>query len=111
MATIFGRIIAGEIPCNKVYEDDMCLAFHDIAPVAPVHVLLIPKKEIASLDEAAEHDREILGHLMHKAAELGKQLAPKGFRVVINNGPDAGQSVDHLHLHILGGKPMGWPPF
>jgi histidine triad (HIT) family protein len=111
MATIFGRILAGEIPCNKVYEDDVCLAFHDVAPVAPVHVLVIPKKEIRSLDAAAEGDRAILGHLLHRAGAIGEELAPGGFRVVINNGADAGQSVDHLHLHVIGGKPMGWPPF
>lgn len=110
MATIFGRILAGEIPCNKVYEDDLCLAFHDVSPQAPVHILVIPKREIPSLLHVEQTDDAILGHLLHRAAVIGKQFAPGGFRVVINSGPDGGQTVDHLHLHVLGGRAMHWPP-
>ncbi len=110
-STIFGRILAGEIPCNKVFEDEQCLAFHDVSPVAPVHILVIPKREIPSLAHVEQADAEILGYLLHRAAEIGKQYAPGGFRVVVNNGADAGQSVDHLHLHVIGGRGMGWPPF
>lgn len=108
--TIFGRILAGEIPCKKVFEDDICLAFHDVAPVAPVHILVIPKREIGSLVNVEQIDAEVLGHLLHRAAEIGKEHAPAGFRVVVNTGNDGGQTVDHLHLHILGGRHMTWPP-
>ncbi len=108
--TIFGRILAGEIPCNKVFEDDLCLAFHDVNPVAPVHILVIPKRELASLAQVEDDDAAILGHLLHRAAEIGKEHAPDGCRVVINTGRDGGQTVDHLHLHVLGGRAMGWPP-
>lgn len=108
--TIFGRILAGEIPCNKVFEDDQCLAFHDVSPVAPVHILVIPKREIASLAHVEQNDDATLGYLLHRATEIGKKHAPSGFRVVINSGVDGGQTVDHLHLHILGGRHMAWPP-
>ena len=108
--TIFGKIVRGEIPVNKIYEDDVCLAFHDIAPVAPVHVLIIPKVAVASLGHTSLEHAEMLGHLLQKAGELGQQLCPGGFRVVANTGADGGQTVDHLHLHLLGGRHMGWPP-
>ena len=108
--TSFGRILAGEIPCKKVFEDEQCLAFHDVNPVAPVHILVIPKRELASLAHVENDDAATLGHLLHRAAEIGKEHAPGGFRVVINTGRDGGQTVDHLHLHVLGGRAMGWPP-
>ena len=108
--TIFGRILTGEIPCRKVFEDDLCLAFHDVAPVAPVHILVIPKREIPSLAHVEQTDAATLGHLLHRAAEIGKEHAPQGFRVVVNTGRDGGQTVDHLHLHVLGGRHMTWPP-
>ncbi len=108
--TIFGRILSGEIPCKKVFEDDLCLAFHDVNPVAPVHILVIPKREIPSVAHVEHTDAEVLGHLLHRAAEIGKEHAPDGFRVVVNTGSDGGQTVDHLHLHVLGGRHMGWPP-
>ena len=108
--TIFSRILAGAIPCRKVFEDDLCLAFHDVAPVAPVHILVIPKQEIASLAHVEDGDASILGHLLKRAAEIGKEHAPGGFRIVINTGADGGQTVDHLHLHVLGGRSMTWPP-
>ena len=109
-ATIFGRIVAGEIPCNKVFEDDVCLAFHDVSPVAPVHILVIPKRGLPSLAHVENDDAAVLGHLLHRAAEIGKEHAPNGFRVVVNTGADGGQTVDHLHLHVIGGRAMHWPP-
>ncbi len=108
--TIFGRIVRGELPVERVFEDDVCLAFADIAPVAPVHFLVIPKHAVASLgDVSAAHDA-MLCHLLRVAGELGQQHCPGGFRVVTNAGSDAGQSVDYLHLHVLGGRHMAWPP-
>jgi histidine triad (HIT) family protein len=110
--TIFKKIIEKEIPAEIVYEDDLCLAFRDISPQAPTHVLLIPKKEIASLSTADPKDHPLLGHLLLKAAEIAQQegLVENGYRVVINTGNYGGQSVDHLHFHILGGRHLGWPP-
>ena len=109
--TIFKRIIDREIPAKIVYEDDLCLAFHDVKPEAPTHVLVIPKQEIPQIDAATEADQALLGHLLLAAGKVAKQLGLSGgYRLVINNGPDAGQSVDHLHLHILGGRRMTWPP-
>lgn len=109
--TIFKRIIDGEIPAQIVYETDRCLAFRDVNPQAPVHVLVIPKQEIASLAEAAEADESLLGHLLLSARTIAGQLGlENGYRTVINCGPDGGQSVDHLHVHLLGGRPLGWPP-
>jgi histidine triad (HIT) family protein len=111
MNTIFGKIIAREIPATIVYEDERCLAFRDINPQAPTHVLLIPKKEIPRLVDATEQDEALLGHLMLAAGEVARQLgAGDAFRLVINNGEDVGQSVFHLHMHILGGRKMAWPP-
>jgi histidine triad (HIT) family protein len=110
--TLFEKIIARELPASIVYEDDKVLAFHDIKPRAPVHVLIIPKKPIPRIAEAKAEDRQALGDLLLKAAEVAKQLglSQSGFRLVFNNGPDAGEAVPHLHCHIIGGRKMGWPP-
>lgn len=109
--TIFGKIIRREIPADIVYEDDLCLAFRDITPQAPVHILVIPKKPIPQIELAESEDHALLGHLLltvkRVAAEVG---LTKGYRVVINNGADGGQTVNHLHLHILGGRQLHWPP-
>lgn len=110
--TIFKKIIDREIPAKIVYEDDLCLAFHDISGQAPTHVLVIPKKEIASLNQLTDEDSHLLGHMqlvIQKVAvnELG---LTNGYRVVVNCGQDGGQSVDHLHYHILGGRSLTWPP-
>ena len=110
--TLFEKIIAREIPATIVYEDDLVLAFRDIKPQAPTHVLIVPKKPIARIAEAKPEDHQVLGHLLLKAAEVAAQLGLKesGYRLVFNNGPHAGEAVPHLHLHILGGRPMSWPP-
>jgi histidine triad (HIT) family protein len=110
--TLFEKIIAREIPAAIVYEDDLVLAFRDIKPQAPVHVLIVPKKPISRVGEAQEADREALGHLLLKAAQVADLLGlgKSGFRLVFNNGPDAGEAVPHLHCHILGGRAMSWPP-
>lgn len=110
--TVFKKIIDRRIPAKIVYEDDLCLAFRDVNPQAPIHILLVPKQEIPSLAAATPEDHRLLGHLLVKAAEIARSegLEARGYRVVVNAGPDGGQSVDHLHLHILGGRPMTWPP-
>lgn len=109
--TIFKRILEREIPAKIAYEDDLCLAFHDISPQAPTHVLIIPKKEIPSVDDLTQADRELVGHLFLVAAQLAGQLGlSTGYRLVVNCGPDAGQAVQHLHLHLLGGRSLKWPP-
>lgn len=109
--TIFKKIIDREIPANIIYEDDLCLAFHDVSPQAPTHVLVIPKKEIANLDEITEADANLVAHICTVIRSLAKKLDLKGgYRIVVNNGPDGGQTVDHLHFHLLGGRPMRWPP-
>jgi histidine triad (HIT) family protein len=111
MSTLFGKIIRREIPADIVYEDDQCLAFRDINPQAPTHVLLVPKKEIDMLSSATAGDQALLGHLMLAAGKLARQLGTGDqFRLVVNNGADAGQSVFHLHLHILAGRKLRWPP-
>ena len=111
MATIFGKIIRREIPADIVYEDELCLAFRDINPQAPIHVLLVPKQELARLSDAQPEHQALLGHLMVTAGKLARQLGVEdAFRLVVNNGAEAGQSVFHLHLHILGGRPFRWPP-
>jgi histidine triad (HIT) family protein len=109
---LFCRIIAGEIPSRKVYEDDLAFAFHDVNPQAPTHVLIIPKKHIASLNEAAPDDEALLGRLTLLASKLADQLGvvDGGYRTVINTGAGAGQSVWHIHIHLLGGRAMNWPP-
>ena len=109
---LFCKIIAGEIPCGKIYEDSEMLAFRDINPMAPVHFLLVPKKHIKSLLELEAEDSALVGRLLFKAQELAKQQGceEKGGRFVINAKSDGGQTVDHLHIHILGGRALGWPP-
>jgi histidine triad (HIT) family protein len=110
--TIFKKILDGEIPATIIYQDDLCIAFRDIDPQAPTHVLVIPRKEIPSLADASPDDHRLLGHLLIKAAEIAASegLAENGYRVVINVGNNGGQAVDHLHLHVLGGRRMKWPP-
>lgn len=110
--TLFEKIIAREIPADIVFEDDHCLAFRDIAPQAPTHVLLVPKRAIPRIGAATPADHAVLGHLLVKAGEVARTigLENSGFRVVINHGPDGGETVPHLHLHILGGRPLAWPP-
>jgi histidine triad (HIT) family protein len=110
--TIFEKITAREIPADIVFEDDQCLAFRDINPQAPTHVLLVPKRVIPRLGAATIDDQALLGHLLVKAGELATMLglADSGFRVVINHGRDGGETVAHLHIHILGGRPLEWPP-
>ncbi|MBU5483525.1 histidine triad nucleotide-binding protein [Clostridium sp. MSJ-11] len=109
---IFCKIIKGEIPCKKVYEDELILAFEDINPEAPVHVLIIPKKHIDSLDSLEEEDKDILSHIFIKAKDLARELgiAEDGYRVVNNCGINGGQTVLHMHFHILGGRNLQWPP-
>ena len=110
--TLFEKIIARQIPADIVYEDDRFLAFRDINPQAPTHLLVIPKQVIPRIGEAQPDDAVLLGNLLLKAAEVARAagLAETGFRLVINNGRDGGETVPHLHCHILGGRPLGWPP-
>ena len=108
--TIFGRILRGEIPCDAVYADDHCLAFRDLNPQAPVHVLVIPRQPIAQLAAAAPEDAQLLGHLLLVAAQVAQQQGLASWRTVINTGAEAGQTVFHLHLHVIGGRALGWPP-
>lgn len=108
--TLFSKIIDREIPADIVYEDEQCLAFRDINPQAPVHILVIPKKPIARLVDSSDDDRELLGHLLIAAKKIAAENGiGDAFRLVVNNGEDAGQSVFHLHIHILGGRPFSWP--
>ena len=110
--TIFAKIIAGEIPADKVYEDEHVVAFRDIQPQAPVHILVVPRKPIVSVADAGEEDAELLGRLLLAAAKVARQLgiAEDGYRLVTNIGDRGGQSVYHLHIHLLGGRQMSWPP-
>jgi histidine triad (HIT) family protein len=110
--TLFERIIAREIPATILHEDEHCLAFTDIRPAAPVHFLVIPRKPIPRVAEAAAEDQALLGHLLLTAGQLARDqgFAENGFRLVINNGLDGGESVPHLHVHVLAGRPLGWPP-
>jgi histidine triad (HIT) family protein len=109
--TLFEKIAVREIPAQIVFEDDLVLAIRDINPQAPTHVLLFPKRAVPRLAEATPDDHKLLGHLLLKAAEVAKQLDLKnGYRLVINNGADGGESVPHLHVHILGGRHLAWPP-
>ena len=111
MTTIFGRIIRREVPADIVYEDELCLAFRDLNPQAPTHVLVVPKKAIARLAAALPEDQALLGHLLLAANRIARELGVEdAYRLVVNNGAAAGQSVFHLHLHILAGRPMRWPP-
>jgi len=109
---LFCKIVSGQIESKKVYEDDLCFAFHDIEPRAPVHVLIIPKEHISSLREADESQENILGHLLIVASKIAKQMgvSESGYRIAINAGPDAGMAVHHLHVHLLGGRRLKWPP-
>lgn len=109
--TIFSKIIRREIPADIVYEDDLAIAFRDIHPQAPVHILIIPKKPVKSLAQAQADDLTLMGHLLLTAKQVALQAGlDKGYRVVINTGDDGGQTVDHIHLHLLGGRQMTWPP-
>ncbi|MCH2205082.1 MAG: histidine triad nucleotide-binding protein [Lentisphaerales bacterium] len=109
--TVFGQILRGEIPADVIYEDDLCLAFKDISPKAPTHILLIPKKLIPKLSDAKEQDQELLGHMMVAVGKITKMLGIEDtFRLVINNGAKAQQTVFHLHMHILSGRAFNWPP-
>ncbi|MBA3315126.1 MAG: histidine triad nucleotide-binding protein [Planctomycetaceae bacterium] len=109
--TVFKKIIDGEIPANVVYEDDRCLAFLDVNPQAPIHFLVIPRTEIPSLASASDSDRELLGHLLLVAHNVAKEQGlSDGYRTVINIGEDGGQTVPHLHIHVLGGRRLSWPP-
>lgn len=109
---IFCKIVAGEIPSQKVFEDEEVLAFHDISPQAPVHVLIIPKQHIARVADMTEAEEPLMGKLIHTAAQLARQLnvSDSGYRLVLNTGPDANQTVPHVHVHLIGGRVMGWPP-
>jgi histidine triad (HIT) family protein len=109
--TLFQKIADKEIPAKLIHEDAVCVAFHDIAPQAPTHVLIVPRKPISRVAEATAEDQATLGHLLLVAGQLSRQLGlAKGFRVVINNGPDGGETVPHLHVHLLGGRALDWPP-
>jgi len=110
MATLFTKIINREIPADIVYEDEQCLAFRDIDPKAPTHILIIPKKEITKISDANAEDRELLGHLLLKAGDIARRESADNFRLVINNGEEAGQSVFHLHIHLMAGRAFSWPP-
>jgi len=108
---VFCRISAGQIPARKILEDETCVAFHDLHPQAPVHALIIPHRHLASLDDAGDADAALLGHLLLVARRVAAELGVAGgYRVVNNCGSTAGQSVFHVHLHVLGGRPLGWPP-
>lgn len=109
--TIFEKIISREIPAKLEHEDDLCVAFRDIDPKAPEHLLVVPKKRIRRIGEAKSEDQALLGHLLLTAGELARKLNfAEGFRIVINNGPHGGESVPHLHVHVLAGRQLGWPP-
>ena len=109
--TVFAKIIRGEIPARIEHDDDLCLAFHDVAPQAPVHVLVIPKRPLESLAQVADTDATLLSHLVVVATHLAGNLGlDNGYRLVVNCGRNGGQSVDHLHVHLLGGRQLGWPP-
>ncbi|NIL98621.1 MAG: HIT domain-containing protein [Planctomycetales bacterium] len=109
--TIFKKIIDGEIPADLVYEDELCLAFRDVSPQAPTHVLVIPRQEIRSLSETRAEDVPLLGHLVKVARDVAAQCnLEEGYRVVLNCGPQGGQEIPHLHLHLLGGRQLTWPP-
>ncbi|XP_063438502.1 adenosine 5'-monophosphoramidase HINT1-like [Mytilus trossulus] len=109
--TIFGKIVRGEIPTKFIYEDEQCVAFNDISAQAPTHFLVIPKKPIVKLSDAEDTDEQLLGHLLVVARKVAKDVGlADGFRVTINDGVKGGQSVYHLHVHVMGGRQMGWPP-
>ncbi len=108
---LFCKIVSGQIPSSKAYEDEKVLAFHDIDPKAPVHILIVPKKHVASIAALEEEDFELVAHIMRVVKQIAaEQGLVSGFRIVANTGRDGGQTVDHLHLHLLGGRALGWPP-
>ena len=108
--TIFSKIIEGEIPCDKLYEDEYCIAFNDIAAQAPIHFLVIPKKRIINLLNCEDEDKKLLGHLLLVGKKIAISKNLENWRTIINNGAESGQTVFHLHIHFLAGRPMGWPP-
>lgn len=111
MSCLFCKIIEGQIPSTPVYQDDLGYAFADLHPQAPIHILIVPREHIGSIDQADESKRALLGHLLWSAAEIARQKGlGNGYRVVVNTGDQGGQTVDHLHLHLLGGRSMTWPP-
>ena len=109
---IFCKIASGQIPSARVYEDDVCLAFEDLSPQAPTHILIIPREHVDSLDQAEDEQKEMLGHLLYSAASIAREqgFADNGYRVVINTNDDGGQTVFHLHVHLLAGRPFVFPP-
>ncbi len=111
MSCLFCKIIEGSIPSTAVYQDEQCYAFADIHPQAPVHVLVAPREHLVSVDDANDNHRALLGHLLWAAAQIAKAKGlSKGYRLVVNTGEDGGQTVDHLHVHLLGGRSLTWPP-
>lgn len=111
MKTLFERIIAREIPAKIEHEDERCIVIHDIDPQAPTHLLVVPKQVIPRIAEAGPEEQSVIGHLLLTAASMAEKLGlDKGFRIVINNGKEGGETVPHLHVHVLGGRPMTWPP-
>ncbi|XP_076598683.1 adenosine 5'-monophosphoramidase HINT1 [Chaetodon auriga] len=109
--TIFAKIIRKEIPAKFIYEDDQCVAFNDVSPQAPTHILVVPRKPIVQMSQVEDSDAALLGHLMIVAKKCAQQAGlTKGYRIVVNDGPDGGQSVYHIHIHVLGGRVMSWPP-
>ena len=108
--TVFGKILRGEIPCDQVHADDLCIAFRDVQPQAPVHLLVIPREPIAQLADAGPEHQALLGHLLLVAARVAQQQGLSSWRTVINSGAEAGQTVFHLHVHVIGGRPLAWPP-
>ncbi|MET4161382.1 histidine triad (HIT) family protein [Marinobacterium sp. MBR-111] len=113
MDCLFCKILEGEIPAERVYEDDQVIAFRDINPQAPFHCLIIPRKHIATLNDIADDDREVVGHMIQAASKIAQRQGfdQDGYRTVFNCNTHGGQTVYHIHLHLLGGKPMGWPPY
>ncbi len=111
MSCLFCKIVDGSIPSTAIYQDELCYAFADINPQAPVHVLIAPREHIVSVAGCGEDDHALLGHLLWAGAEIARDKGlSKGYRLVVNTGQDGGQTVDHLHVHLLGGRPLGWPP-
>jgi len=109
--TVFDKILDGSISAKFIHEDELCVAFNDVAPQAPIHFLVIPRKRVAMIEEAEDGDKELLGHLMLVARKVAKEQGlTKGYRLVINNGVEGAQSVYHLHIHVMGGRLMNWPP-
>ncbi len=108
--TIFTKILNKEIPCDEIYSDGLCLAFKDIQPQAPIHILIIPRKKIISLKNAQIEDKELLGHLLLISAKIAQQEGLQDWRTIINTGEKAGQTVFHLHIHVIGGRELAWPP-